>query len=167
MEVAYGFNAIIVAPFRCCSGPSGTRSSGSQILLSELSGFERPPVTFLDDSNNSKEEDNVVAAADINVVFIDEDVAMNDKKVPNGGTSRGGNWFEKLKPKVKQRLAEKGQVKAIANKMKRESSDDKKRRKSWLSVFCYLLSSHSCYHRGAHFETLAPLPHNANLYYAR
>jgi hypothetical protein len=152
MEVTYGFNAIIVASFRCCSGPSGTTRSGSQILLSELSGFERP-VTFLDDSNNSKEEDNVVAAADINVVFIDDDVAMNDKKVPNG-TSRGGNWFEKLKPKVKQRLAEKGQVKAIANKMKRESSDDKKRRKSWLSVLLLLLSSHSWLSRGAHFETL-------------
>ena len=128
MEVTYGFNAI-VAPLRC-SGLSGTRS-GSQIL-SERSDIERP-ATFLDGSNG-KEEDNI-AAADIIVVFIDDDVANDEKKLPNA-RSRGGNWFEKLKPKVKQRLAEKGQVKAIANKMKRESSDDKKRRKSF-SRCCY------------------------------
>ena len=49
--------------------------------------------------------------------------------------SPGRQRWENLNPKIKQRLIEKGQAKAIANKKKREPKMDKKRRKFRFVMF--------------------------------
>lgn len=72
------------------------------------------PATFLDDD----EED------DINITFINEGDIEEDGDKPKG---EGRKRWENLNPKIKQRLIEKGQEKAIANKKKREPARDKKR----------------------------------------
>jgi hypothetical protein len=67
----------------------------------QMNDFERP-ATFLDD-----DEDDV----GINVV-----------------EGKGKTRWDNLKPSVKNRVIEKGQAKAIANKKKREPASEKKRR---------------------------------------
>ena len=134
MEVASGFNTIVTASLR--SKSQCVSLSRSQ-LHSEGSDKERTS-TFLDDGNNK--EQGSYANADINVVFIDEeDADVDDTNMVNSDEapmepSKGRNWFENIKPKFKKRLLEEGQAKAIANKKKREPSEDKRRRK-------YLLAS--------------------------
>jgi len=69
---------------------------------------------------------------DINVTFLDEDFLKekddNDDDEEPAPTGEGRNRWENLNPKIKERLIEKGEAKAIANKKKRESTIDKKKR---------------------------------------
>lgn len=76
--------------------------------------FDRPS-TFLDEDID----------ADVNVTFLDEDGNDQGDSKPKG---EGRKRWENLNPKIKQRLIERGQAKAIANKKKREPASDKKRR---------------------------------------
>ena len=88
--------------------------------LNVAQDMDRPP-TFLD--QQSVDDDD-----DLNVLFVEEseeDEAPPDNKVTGAGRQR----WENLNPKLKQRLIEKGQQKAIENKKKREPASDKKRRK--------------------------------------
>jgi hypothetical protein len=85
--------------------------------LAAASDFERPS-TFLDED-------------DIKITFIDESGGDSDEDKPKG---EGRKRWENLNPKIKQRLVERGQEKAIANKKRREPSNDKKRRKSRFSL---------------------------------
>jgi hypothetical protein len=89
----------------------GRISSG----LAVTSDFDRP-TTFLDED---------VGDEDINVTFIDESEEEEKEKPEPQGRKR----WENLNPKVKQRMIEQGEEKAIANKKKREPAQDKKRRK--------------------------------------
>ena len=109
-------------------------SSAMTVLLqadssSGSSDFDRPS-TFLDEND---EDDG---AADINIVWLDEE----DEEEEDGPTvfdaatakiankkNKKSRW-DKLNPKIKQKLIEKGQAKAIANKAKREPAQQKKRR---------------------------------------
>lgn len=68
----------------------------------QMNDFERP-ATFLDDED-------------------EDDVGINVVK------GEGKTRWDNLKPSVKNRVIEKGQAKAIANKKKREPAADKKRR---------------------------------------
>ena len=86
--------------------------------------FDRPS-TFLDE--DFEDENSSVS-------FLDEDDNNNAEIKPKG---EGRKRWENLNPKIKQRLIERGQAKAIANKKKREPARDKKRRMycitaSWL-----------------------------------
>ncbi|CAJ1953300.1 unnamed protein product [Cylindrotheca closterium] len=85
------------------------RSSSNQ------ADFDRPS-TFLDEDFNDD---------DLNVTFLDEDDNDQEDVKPNG---EGRKRWENLNPKIKQRLIERGQAKAIANKKKREPAAEKKRR---------------------------------------
>jgi len=87
--------------------------------LNVAQDMDRPP-TFLD--QQSADDD------DLNVLFVEEseeDEAPQENKATGSGRQR----WENLNPKLKQRLIEKGQQKAIENKKKREPPGDKKRRK--------------------------------------
>lgn len=90
---------------------TGTTSTTSLAVVSDLG---RPP-TFLDD-----DEDD-----DINITFINED--EDDEDDENQPKGQGKERWENLNPRIKQRLIERGQAKAIANKKKREPARDKKR----------------------------------------
>ena len=79
-----------------------------------VSDLGRPP-TFLDDDEGD----------DININFINEDDDEDDDE--NQPKGQGKKRWENLNPRIKQRLIEKGQAKAIANKKKREPARDKKR----------------------------------------
>jgi hypothetical protein len=81
--------------------------------------IDRPP-TFLDQQSADD--------GDLNVLFVDESKEDEDPG-ENKGTGAGRQRWENLNPKLKQRLIEKGQQKAIDNKKKREPAGDKKRRK--------------------------------------
>jgi len=70
-------------------------------------------ITFLNEDDGDDEEDG----------SYEQEVA---KPKPRAGAGR--ERWDKLNPKIKQRLVEKGQRKAIANKKKREPAHDKKRR---------------------------------------
>jgi predicted RNA-binding protein with RPS1 domain len=87
------------------------------------------PSTFLDD--NADDEDSSTAS------FIDDDDEDDDDDDNDYGdepaTKPSSRW-QSLNPKIKQRLIEKGQAKAIANKAKREPKQDKKRRKESKSI---------------------------------
>lgn len=82
---------------------------------SDSTDFDRPS-TFLDED---LDDDN------IKVTFLNED--DNDDEDPKP-TGEGRKRWENLNPKIKQRLIERGQAKAVANKKKREPAADKKRR---------------------------------------
>ena len=91
-----------------------TTTTKSRLYVTQDIG--RPP-TFLDDEDDSE----------IKVTFLDEDSSPEEEeKKPSG---QGRKRWENLNPKLKQRLSEKGQAKAIANKQKREPANVKKRRK--------------------------------------
>jgi len=79
----------------------------------------RPP-TFLDEDDDEGED------AGVTVRFLDED--DDDEEDEDDKPSQGRQRWENLNPKIKQRLVERGQARAIANKNKREPRDDKKRR---------------------------------------
>ena len=97
----------------------------------------RPP-TFLDEENNKDDDDDEEYDTEgLTISWLDEededeeyddddddDATTGEKKM-----SPGRQRWENLNPKIKQRLIEKGQAKAIANKKKREPKLDKKRRK--------------------------------------
>jgi hypothetical protein len=77
--------------------------------------FDRPS-TFLDEDAGDD---------DISITFVDESGEEEEGKREPQGRKR----WENLNPKVKQRMIEQGEEKAIANKKKREPAQDKKRRK--------------------------------------
>jgi hypothetical protein len=81
----------------------------------------RPP-TFLDNEDEDGDDD------DVSITFLDgtEKEEEEEDQQPKG---LGRERWENLNPKIKQRLVEKGEAKAVANKKKREPADDKKRRK--------------------------------------
>jgi hypothetical protein len=82
------------------------------------------PSTFLDD--NDDDEDSPT------IEFIDgddDDEDDDDDDDGDGPVTKPSSRWQSLNPKIKQRLIEKGQAKAIANKAKREPKLDKKRRK--------------------------------------
>src|SRR5210317_39016 len=93
--------------------------------------FDRPS-TFLDEDF----EDDIVS-----VTFVDEDEKDEGEFKPKG---EGRKRWENLNPKIKQRLIERGQAKAIANKKKREPARDKKRRMYGITAPRLLFSSVFC-----------------------
>ena len=100
---------------------TGKRNRSS---LNVASDIERPP-TFLDDhEENAYDEDE----DDFTVTFLDD---LKAEEAPQTGEPerKGLKRWQSLNPKIKQRLIEKGQARAIANKKKREPVADKKRRK--------------------------------------
>ena len=80
----------------------------SNTLLRVINDLGRPP-TFLDDD-------------------VEDDDGESREIRPKEDRKRLSNRWESLHPKLKQRLIEKGQARAIANKKKREPAQDKKRR---------------------------------------
>lgn len=58
-----------------------------------------------------------------------------DEPVSTQERGLGRQRWESLNPKIKQRLIEKGQERAIANKKKREPASDKKRRECPFNLF--------------------------------
>ena len=98
------------------ANPSATRSSSSNTFLQVINDLGRPP-TFLDDDIDSDGDD-------------DDDAEEDDTQEsrPKEQKQRLTKRWESLHPKLKQRLIEKGQARAIANKKKREPIRDKKRR---------------------------------------
>lgn len=70
---------------------------------------------------------------DLSALFMEDDDPDEDEERESAPQitkemSPGRRRWENLNPKIKQRLVEKGQAKAIANKKKREPARDKKRR---------------------------------------
>lgn len=109
--------------------PLGKRIS-PRYGLGVAQDIERPS-TFLDEKGDD---------SDLGVLFIDEADGAEDEEAededeesaeetPQKEKGAGRRRWENLNPKIKQRLVEKGQAKAIANKKKREPARDKKRRK--------------------------------------
>ena len=98
---------------------SSCRRSKSRLFVAR--DIERPP-TFLDDDDEEDDDDD-----GFTVRFLDE----SDNEGPNSDTPqrKGYNRWESLNPKIKKRLIQEGQARAIANKKKREPAADKKRRK--------------------------------------
>ena len=100
----------------------------SSKILSTRSGLgvvrdiERPP-TFLDERNNDDEDDRGVLFVNDESDDYEETSSQPGAKEKGAGRKR----WESLNPKIKQRLIEKGQERAIANKKKREPASDKKR----------------------------------------
>lgn len=101
--------------------PASKNAMNSRPGLYVAQDIDRPP-TFLDQQPNDDE--------DLNVLFIDEtEEDENETSKENRERGAGRQRWENLNPKIKQRLIEKGQQKAIENKKKREPARDKKRRK--------------------------------------
>jgi hypothetical protein len=101
-------------------------SIGKKCFVSKLKVVQdigRPP-TFLDNEDEGGDDDDV----DVSITFLDESEVEEEgeDQQPKG---QGRERWENLNPKIKQRLVEKGEAKAVANKKKREPADDKKRRK--------------------------------------
>eukprot|EP00980_Cylindrotheca_fusiformis_P000658 scaffold160_cov136-Cylindrotheca_fusiformis.AAC.5 len=90
-------------------------SNGNRLTRLFSTSDSSHPATFLDQDTDDE---------DINITFIDGDKEREEAKSDGQGRKR----WENLNPKIKQRLIERGQQKAIANKKKRESAQDKKRR---------------------------------------
>lgn len=102
--------------------PTGRRLSAPS-GLGVAQDIERPS-TFLDEKGDD---------GDLNVLFFDdsEEEASDTSESQKGA---GRQRWENLNPKIKQRLIEKGQARAVANKKKREPALDKKRREYLLSI---------------------------------
>jgi hypothetical protein len=83
-----------------------SKSSSSQSRRYVINDLQRPP-TFLDDGDDSSQKQQE----------LDEP------------RQKLNNRWQSLNPKLKERLIERGQAKAISNKQKREPASDKKRRK--------------------------------------
>ena len=111
-------------------------SSAMTVILqadssSGSSDFDRPS-TFLDENDEDE------GATDINIVWLDEEDEEDEDgptvfdaataKTNNDNNNKKKSRWEKLNPKIKQKIIEKGQAKAIANKAKREPAQQKKRR---------------------------------------
>jgi hypothetical protein len=97
--------------------PTTSKCISSRPGLKVAQDIDRPS-TFLDQQPADE--------YDPNVLFIEEAEEETTESNENGS---GRQRWENLNPKLKQRLIEKGQQKAIANKKKREPAGDKKRRK--------------------------------------
>jgi hypothetical protein len=72
----------------------------------------------------------VVRAATEDGVLLyseEEDAPQQDDQEQNAPWKKNARW-NSLSPKVKLRIMQEAQVKAVENKQKRESSQDKKRR---------------------------------------
>lgn len=122
------------------SGTTWTSTSATMIQQQQHadSEFDRPS-TFLDRDFENEDNDTEFDDADINIVWLDE--VQNDDDDADGPTlvadttkqppskNNKKNRWERLNPKIKEKLIERGQVKAIANKAKRVPAQDKKRRK--------------------------------------
>lgn len=97
--------------------PLGKHSS-ARPGLGVTQDIERPP-TFLDERGND---------GDLNVLFIEDSDNEESETAEPKEKGAGRRRWENLNPKIKQRLIEKGQEKAVTNKKKREPAMDKKRR---------------------------------------
>ena len=115
----------VISGFKTANAPVGFSGRIAALLRVQLhaagSGVERPS-RILDENKNEDENR-------INVIFVDDDDDVVNDDPQAKSTSRGGNWFDKVKPQSRQRLIAEGQSRAVANKMKREPSQDKKRRR--------------------------------------
>ena len=103
--------------------PVSSRIFSSRSGLGVVRDIERPP-TFLDERNN---ED------DLGVLFVHDESDDYEERTSQPGKKEKGagrKRWEALNPKIKQRLIEQGQERAIANKKKREPAGDKKRSES-------------------------------------
>jgi hypothetical protein len=96
-----------------------SRSLSSRIHVTQ--DIERPP-TFLDEDDEDEDGGGTIT-------FLNEHDDEENDEEKEEKPSLGRQRWENLNPKIKQRLVEKGEAKAIANKKKREPSADKKRRK--------------------------------------
>jgi hypothetical protein len=104
-------------------------TTNTNTRLRVIDDLGRPP-TFLDEQEGGED-------GDINVTFLDEE--DDDDDTPT--TGEGRKRWEALDPKIKERLVEKGQAKAIANRKKREPAADKKRRKFSFTYLSILIPS--------------------------
>jgi hypothetical protein len=124
-------------------------TTNTNTRLSVIEDLGRPP-TFLDEQEDGED-------GDINVTFLDEEEDDDDEDDDDTPiTGEGRKRWEALDPKIKERLVEKGQAKAIANRKKREPAADKKRRKFSFIYLSILIPSsllflcvwiHSCFAR--------------------
>ena len=80
-------------------------------------------VKDLDRPSNNDDDDSPT------VEFLEDDDEDDDDDDGDESATQPSSRWQSLNPKIKQRLIEKGQAKAIANKAKREPKLDKKRRK--------------------------------------
>ena len=119
--LCFGLEVTIGSAFIATSSRSSS-SLISSTRLNDVQDIPRPP-TFLDEDDDG----------DLNILFIDEDDEDyddgDDEPEAEKPTGEGRKRWENLNPKIKQRLIEMGQAKAIASKKKREPAQDKKRRK--------------------------------------
>ena len=136
------FSLAILSIFGSCSIRTTTGFAATKTTLKSRSlslyvaqDIGRPP-TFLDEHSGDDDDEDL----GVTINWIDEeDDDVNDDMLSIDGNgdgreaqvSPGRQRWENLNPNVKQRLIEKGQAKAVANKKKREPKMDKKRRK-WL-----------------------------------
>lgn len=98
--------------------PSSPTAHGIATRLNVVEDIQRPP-TFLDDEDDG----------DVKITFMsEEEYEQEDEQEDIKPSGEGRKRWENLNPKIKQRLMEKGEAKAVANKKKREPSQDKKRR---------------------------------------
>jgi len=114
--------------------PPSTTCLSSRQGLDVVRDIDRPP-TFLD---QQRPDDD-----DLNVLFMDDDDDDDESDEEDSPIKKemgaGRQRWENLNPKVKQRLIEKGQQKAIENKKKREPAADKKRRKFQLRGWIFVV----------------------------
>jgi hypothetical protein len=96
--------------------------------------FRMAPPTHYATSRRSFSGRLLFVASDLErpSTFLDDDDESNKEKSQK---SKLNSRWENLNPKLKQKLIEKGQAKAIANKQKREPKQDKKRRESSASDY--------------------------------
>ena len=104
--------------------PTGNRIF-SRSGLGVAKDIERPS-TFLDEKGDS---------GDLGTLFLDEDEEDGRESSPAEEKGAGRQRWENLNPKIKKRLIEKGQTKAITNKKKREPAGDRKRREYEMRSF--------------------------------
>ncbi len=125
MVDVHGRNSLTLLLFLISTVPTSAFLQRSSKGLTTQSGLgvvrdiERPS-TFLDER---------VDDGDLGGVLSVEE--SDDYEETSSGTNEKGpgrKRWEALNPKIKQRLIEQGQERAIANKKKREPASDKKRR---------------------------------------
>jgi hypothetical protein len=108
--------------------PTSQTACGIATRLNVVQDIQRPP-TFLDDEDDG----------DMKITFMsEEEYEQEDEQEDSkpSGEGEGRKRWENLNPKIKQRLIEKGEAKAVANKKQREPAQDKKRRKFILLIVC-------------------------------